>query len=63
MITEKQYLDLCETVAYWEDLFRKGLKYDEKQNIYVLNWTERQIKKAQEEAEKLMKKLNWESAK
>lgn len=51
--------ELEKRVLVLEDRFRNGIKYDKKQNIYILVWTKREIKKARKEAKKLVKELNW----
>lgn len=56
MLVEKEKQLLGE-VSELQDRLKSGIRYDEELNVYVLCWTEREIKQAEKEADKIMKVL------
>jgi len=57
MTTEKR-TNIREEVARLRDELTNGIKYDAKRNVYILVWTDRQLKSARQRARSLCKQLN-----
>ena len=51
---------LREALLSIKDRLHNGIKYDEKLNVYVVVWTEREIEQAKEEADEICKRLGFE---
>jgi len=58
-VSRKEFDELKEKIEKLHDEFYNGIKYNEEENYYYLVWTERQIEKAKQDADEMLKKLNW----
>ena len=50
----KKEQTLEDRVADLQDRLRDGIKYDEKNNQYIVVWTKRELEQARAEADELM---------
>jgi hypothetical protein len=50
---------LREKVEALQDTFQNGVRVNEKTNTFELTWTERQLTKAKEDADRLLRELNF----
>ena len=58
IIIEQQRAEIEEINAL-KNRLDNGIRYDEKLNVYIVVWTERELEIAQKDAAKLYAKLNW----